>query len=223
MAAEILFLGTVLILRPEKLKPMSLLISTISQDLEMGSQRWNIEFMRKDKFIRSLKKEYLLFKKSRKKMHELLKNGFSSALTDDDFHFIDSEVLQALYLNTIEKGVGGVAHCDYNKSKSVDLNRVDCQKLNLANETINEFSDAWIYVIPTEWHLCGGVLVSLQAFFTNFLDLSYLMQDDFDVFDSTLNNSLECRGDRSENELVSCSIVSRGQYFSFVIDLNLEH
>jgi hypothetical protein len=174
--------------------------------------------MKKDKYIRSLKKEYLLFKKSRQKLHEFLKDGFSSILTDDDFHFVDSEVLQALYLNTIEKGVGGIAHCDYNKTQSVELSRVDCQKLSLAKGRMNDFKDAWVYVIPTEWHLCGGVLVSFQSFFTNFLDLSYLMQDDFDVFDSTLNSSFQCRGDRFEEELVSCDIVTRGLYFSFLIN-----
>jgi len=175
--------------------------------------------MSKDKLTQSLKKEYLLFKAARKKMHMVLENGFSSILNSDDFHFIDSDCLQALYLNTIEKGVGGAGHSNYYKSKEVELTRIDCQRLSAVGEKIDLSNNSWVYIIPTEWQLCGGILVSFKSFFDNFLELSYIMQDDFDMFDLTLNNSLGFRGDRSSTDLVYCKIISRGSYFLFIVDV----
>jgi hypothetical protein len=175
--------------------------------------------MEKDKFIRSIKKDYLIFKSLRKKQHEFLKNGLVSILDDDDFYFIDSEVLQAVYFNAIEKGIRSPAHYNYNKKEAFELDHCGCQKLALINGAEDKFKNAWIFVVPTEWYLCGGFLVSMNVFFSKFLSLSYLMQDDFDIYDSALDNSLEFRGDRSDNELVYCSIVVRGLYFYFVTEL----
>jgi len=63
----------------------------------------------KQKDIRSLKKEYLLFKKRISDCHKYLVDGVSTLIDDDDFHHIDSE---ALHLNALEKGIRGKARCN---------------------------------------------------------------------------------------------------------------
>jgi hypothetical protein len=172
--------------------------------------------MKKNKYIRSLKKDYLIFKNLRQKQHDILKNGLTSILGDDDFYLIDSEVLQALYFNAIEKGIRGIAHYNYNKKTAIELNHIGCQKLAFIKVAEDKYEDAWIFVVPTEWYLYGGFLVSIKAFFANIFAISHLVQDDFDIYDSTLDNSLEFRGDRSDGELIYCNLVARGSYFQFV-------
>lgn len=175
--------------------------------------------MKIDKYIRSLKKDYLIYKNLRQKQHELLKSGLASILGDEDYYFIDSEVLQALYFNAIEKGIRSAAHYNYNKKKAIELNQSGCKKLSSIGGAEGNSNEAWVFVVPTEWYLHGGFLVSMNSFFSNFFSLSHLVEDDFDIYDSALDNSLEFRGDRSDGELVYCSIVARGSFFHFVAKL----
>ena len=175
--------------------------------------------MNKEKYIRLLRKDYLLFKRLRQERHALLESGLSNILTNEDFYFIDSEVMQSLCFKMIGKGVRGALHRNYNKKRSIDLKGSACQAMDLTIGTRDDYKDDWIFVVPTEWYLYGGFFVSMNTFFANFLALSNFVQDDFDVYNSTLDCSFEFRGDRSEGDLVYCEIVSRGPYFDFVTDV----
>ncbi len=174
--------------------------------------------MTKEKHIRFLKKDYLRFKKLRSEGHKMLKNGLSNLVSDDEFHFIESEIVQSLCFRMIEKGVRGAAHYNFNKKKYIELRGSTCNDFGLNAETKTATKGSWLFVIPLEWNLFGGFLITTSAFFRNFLDISFLVNDDLDIYDSTLNNSLEIRGDRVEGSLSYCEIVTRGTYFGFGID-----
>jgi len=167
----------------------------------------------KQKNIRSLKKDHLLFKKRKSECHKYLVDGVSVLIDNEDFHHIDSETLQALHLKTLEKGIRGKAHPEYKNSNSIDYEGVKSSLWDFEDSFLNESGESSVFVVPVEWYLSGGVLISLKHFLRNFQSLSYLMDDDFDLYDLSLNNSLSVRGDRSNDELTYCETVCKGDKF----------
>jgi hypothetical protein len=170
----------------------------------------------KQKYIRSLKKDYLLFKKRKSESHRSLADGVAALVDDEEFHHIDSDTLQAFHLKTLEKGVGGNGHSEYKNSNLVDYEGTASSVWYFEDAFLKECKESSIFVIPLEWHLAGGLLISLKAFLKNFQGLSYLMDDDMDLYDLSLNNSLIIRGDRTNSQLTYCETVSRGNEFVFL-------
>jgi len=170
----------------------------------------------KQKSIRSLKKDYLLFKRRKSECHKYLTDGVSALIDSEEFHHIDSDTLQALQLKTLEKGVRGEAHSEYKNSNSIDYKGARYSTWYFEADFLSECKESSIIIIPLEWYLSGGLLISLKAFLKNFQNLSYLMDDDFDLYDLSLNNSISIRGDRSDDELSYCETVCRGDEFAFL-------
>jgi hypothetical protein len=178
--------------------------------------------MKKDNFIRYLKKEYLIFKKERLERHGELFDGIKSVLEEGDFFAVDSQVLQAFQVKLIYQGIESPVHPEFNKyySCEVSFSGFPCV---VEGEAFNSNNDDWLCVIPSEWELCGGFLVLKEVLFSNLLNLSHFMQDDFNVYDSSLHSVIAFRGDRSGEDTVNYDITARGDYFSFFFDALKRH
>lgn len=168
-----------------------------------------------DGYIRFLRKEYLQFDSRRKKKHEALRGGLAIICRPEEFHFIESDVLQALYVRLIEYGVMGKAHYNYNCVDSFELSVKWADRKLLGDKLSGAFSSDWLYVLPLDWMYTGGFLIDAEVFFANFLHISALIEDDFDVYEKNLNSSILFRGDRIGDEFVTYNITCRGEYFSF--------
>jgi len=75
--------------------------------------------------------------------------------------------------------------------------------------------DEWVFVFPVSWSLDGGFIIRTEILFLKYHELSILMEDDFDVYDSCFHSMLSCRGDRSGEELIRCDVKSSGEYTNF--------
>lgn len=167
----------------------------------------------KNRFVNLIKKEYLIFKKLRENSHDIFKKNLS-ILDVSEFEFIDSDQLLTIYLKIVSYGIGSCLNSNFKIYEEVEFNKAACKCLK-SIKTQDSWGNDWLYIFPSEWQLCGGMIISKKAFFSNFLELSFFMEDDFDIYDYSLDNLLKCRGDRSGEDLVVCEAITRGTYFSF--------
>lgn len=160
--------------------------------------------------MRSVRKNYLMFKRDRECLSNKLQDGFNETLCANSFFFVEPEVLQASYLYSQTNGVANSLHPMHSVTNKVILSEQEC--LNIAS-FLNLDYEGWLHIFPSEWMLCGGGIISVKAFLENIWNLSSLMEDDFDVFDEHYNNMISFRGERFGNRLVECNIMARGNIF----------
>lgn len=160
--------------------------------------------------MRLIRKDYLIFKKERSEASNKLEESLSNTLDAESYNYIEPDVMQASYIKARYHGVLSRMHPNHDKKKKLEFRNTD----NLEIENWLGFDgDGWLYVVPAEWEICGGFIVEPSAFFKNIWGLSYLIEDDFDVLEDSLNNMLTFRGERRAENLIECSVVVRGDFF----------
>lgn len=173
----------------------------------------------KDECARYLRKEYLLFKARKNKGHEYLERELASALGPDEFCFIEEQTLQALRVKSIESGVAGRAHYNFDKLAEFVLTVDLTNGLDLSLSLGRGRCDDWVFVLPSEWAVLGGFSVKLGALLEKFINVSVLVDNDFYMFDYGLGNCASFAGDDVGNKCMEYQVVCRGAYFNFFSDL----
>lgn len=167
----------------------------------------NIDF---DKETKLLKKEFLQVKKRRLERHKSFNENIARVTSNNCFSHIDSQTIDALLIKSVERGVDNKIHYNYSVENDVEFNMPNNAAWNCESEA---FSDECILLVPVEWYLTGGVLISLKSTMEVFSDISYFVDDDLTIYDLSLNHSLEFRGDRIGDDLRYSKTKSKGSKF----------
>lgn len=160
-----------------------------------------------------VKKESLLFKKKVKTQHANFCEKINDVVNLSSCFVLTPEMAQAIYFKAKYQGIESKIHKDYNKK---EIRSFASQKQIEFVLKRQESKAIYFIVLPTDWMLSGGLIVSQVDLFSNFWNLSCVMEDDFMVLDKSLSNSILCSGDRINDKITDYNITVKGSDFEVV-------
>jgi len=172
----------------------------------------------KKTLVNFVKKEYLLFKKEKSIRHQKFLDEIETLFGSDNCFILEPDIIQAVNFKAKNDGVIRIMHSSSDNMIEVELSRKNSSLLGEICNYIELADDEWILVYPYEWELKGGFLVGMKKFFSLLNDASWVMDDDFTVFNKNLDSSLKISGDRIGDEISIYNIMSRGDKFFSIVD-----
>jgi hypothetical protein len=157
--------------------------------------------------ISTIRKNYLIYKKERKEKHQELYDKICNIVQQDQFFFLDTDVLLSCKVLIKSSGIENPFHTNYNNDITQEIVLCNRESLHLHTQ------ESWVCIMPSEWKLTGGFFIEEPTFFSNFFYLSSIMDDDFDVFNSNYSESLSFMGDRINNHCINYYIVAKGSHY----------
>ena len=154
----------------------------------------------KDSF-KKVKKSKLFYRRDRKKAHHEFEESFKQILNGIHFHFLDHEAIQATKIDIESGGIANMAHRNFSKEKCLEIDQGDELDWPSIVSMIDNTSTKWIFVFPTNWYLVGGLLIETCNFNSKFDQLSYLMDDDFDLYGQDFESHIKFQGDRLSDKI----------------------
>jgi hypothetical protein len=160
-----------------------------------------------------VKKESLLFKKKTKSQHASFIEEVSGIINLNNCFILTPEMAQAIYFKTKHQGIESKIHKDHNKKEFISLSSQKQVNFSIKNQGGKAL---YFIVLPTDWMLSGGLIISHDDLFGNFWELSSTMEDDFIVLDNHLSNSILCSGDRMNDKITDYNITVKGSDFEII-------
>lgn len=167
----------------------------------------------KESLVGHAKKTFLKYKVEKRKKQIEFESFLVSQLAKENFHFLDADNIQALQIQASEKKINNALLNRDSDTKEVDFSAGDSDLLKSIGLSLTGQPFGWIYCFPSEWYLCGGMLIDFTEFMSNFNSISYYLNDDFDIYTSDLSSSLCFRSDRTGDILSYASVIANGGDF----------
>jgi len=172
----------------------------------------------KESFIAFVKKEYLLFKKEKNAKYKWFYDEIINILGSNSCLILEPDIIQAVNFKARYEGIGNVIHSDFRIVAEVELSGKHCGILNNICDYVVLDDEKWVLVFPSEWELCGGFLVDIGKLLSLLDEVSWVMDDDFIVYNKKLDSSLKVSGDRSGDNIATYNMTARGKDFISIVD-----
>ncbi|MDP2228909.1 MAG: hypothetical protein Q8J78_15690 [Moraxellaceae bacterium] len=169
--------------------------------------------MNKNSLMRFCRKTTLIFELEKKRRTEKFLGEVRDVL-GDDFEPLTEKELLAINVGFDRKGrhwqgVGG-----FHGERSFYIRHDSKEDFFLVPE---EIAESWLVCLPLYWASLGGGLVKCDSFFSNFLELSRLMDDEFILLSGGFNSSFQISGDQRMSH-TSFELYVGGDEFRFALE-----
>lgn len=169
----------------------------------------------KEKLSRMVKKESILFKRTREQKQNELSQKLSELIGPDDFEFLDNDSVQAVHIKILTEGVDSPARFGSHERAKFSFLYDKATFDNLAAK-FNKSADP-VFVMPLNWYYFGGFICELEGLLKNFNEISSFIDDDFRLFNGSFDSSLLVLGSRKSDKAIHFSIEIKGPFFKFLV------
>jgi hypothetical protein len=168
--------------------------------------------MKLDSVVHALKKDNILNKRKLESAFKNFQEKFKEICTDfDRYRFIESDIANSALTKARFSGVESKLNSSAIEQISIK------QQCEIKFESTQKSVECLI-VIPIDSTAFGGIVIDIETFSNVFWKLSDLLDDDFIVFESTLNSSIKVLVDRANGNVINGDIFVKGSNLQVILE-----